>query len=253
MDDIKDIIGGSTSNQLPKLPALRVNGKTGEVLLTHLDQEKGENGYPQEVLEAPIDLIFMNIRRKLVKGDNNGLVYASSEHNQKGDVVSVYNFQTQKTEVGDSDTLREGLDLKTEQVVYALYNDKVIRVSIKGTSLRKLKESDGFYSYLQSFGENRDWYKYKTRLGVFKNEENGYYGFSFTRAKESHDKVEEVVNHVRAIASYTTAHDAQVTKQVNQPAQQAPVVSDIPLPEENQNKDFDNETIDPDDIPFNKS
>ena len=252
-NDLYNMAGGSQGASLPRLKGIRLNGNTGEIIMTHLDQEKGEDGkYKKDILEAPLDLVFIKVRRKLIEGDKDGVVRSTSEHNSTVDVVKLYDNKTKTARIGIAQDLRdENERLKTEQVVYALYNGDVVRVSIKGTSLRKLETKVGFYDYLRQFNKDKPFFFYKTRLTT-KQSEDGYYGFDYKCGTEQIDEAtrETVIAHLKEIHAQCEAHDASVGRATPQPAQSAtvPVAQETAaLPSD---PVYPTDEIDPDDIPF---
>lgn len=252
VDDLYNMAGGSQGGSLPKLPGIRIDGNNGDILLTHLDKEKDPetNKYPQEKLEGNVDVIFIKVRRKLMEGNQDGIVCSTSEHNTTGDVVKLYQ-KDGASRVGLAQDFRDENDrLKTEQIVYALYNGNLVRVSFKGTSLREINKTDGFYGYLQKFNKDKPFFFYKTRLSKVQSDK-GYYGFRYQCSSEPIDEAtkEVVIEKLKEIHAICEEYDAGITNSKPSTAP-APTQATGPVDTPSDGVQYPDDEIDPDDIPF---
>jgi len=191
-EEIDQMTGAANLNrpQLTRHKAIRLNGKTGKFIVTHLDKDKvkdaeGNERYEQEEIADPLSVVFLKVRRRLMQGSqNDGIVKYTNEHDTVNDVVTLH-IKDKGTEEGPANVLREKYDeLKTEQIVYVRWKGEVCRLSVKGLSLRGKEGTTNFYQYIS--GRN-DWYTHQTTLVPTEDKESGFYFLDF-RKKDDLDE-----------------------------------------------------------------
>lgn len=266
--------GEENFNQSPKLPlnVIRFNGKKGRFSLIKLlePKQKTDKGdrHVEEDLGERVSVVFLKVRRKLVEkrtkkpeaGDPK--IMSTNEHNSKEESVLLY--KDKGVDFGNTDVLKPKYPaLRTQQVVYAIWNGQVVRVNFKGAALgsnAKGKDVHDFYSYISSFEKNpeaRDKIKdhfYDFATNLLSIEEVGelgeYYTVTFGRGESLN---EEDMNAVKIamqdVFQYTQSLDAFYKSKIEllksgakiEVAQEIKVGVDTGYPDED---------IDPEDIPF---
>ncbi len=266
--------GEENFNQSPKLPlnAIRVNGKKGKILLVKLlePKEKTAKGdrHPEGDLGESAELVFLKIRRKLQEkrtkdpqpGDPR--LMSTNEHNSKDETVLLY--KDKGVEYGNTDTLKERYPaLRTQQIVYAIWNGQLVRLGVKGSALgskAKAKDVEDFYSYVSSFDKNPDardgvkdhFYDFITKIKVVEEvgELGEYYTLTFERGRALTDEeYADAKEKMTEVFQYTNQSDAFYKSKIDllksgvkiEVAKKDPVVPTNAYPDED---------INPDDIPF---
>jgi hypothetical protein len=225
---------------------IRLNGQDGRFELRKVkdgqvkDDKTGKLMYPTEELGFQTDMIFLRIRRKLVEKLQGRPDLApnpaySTEHNHKGEKVIL--TTPHGTEYGTSDELRQKYpNLRTQQIVYALYRGDLVRLTVKGSSLgseAKPKEIMDFYDYIASFRENlnaRDgkkdhFYDFVTELHSLKEMGNlgSYYTMSFQRGHaNSPEMMQTVAMAMKQVHEFVTASDEYYQSKIGTKALVAP-------------------------------
>lgn len=203
---LSEMSGENDAGSAPKLilNQIRFNGKKGvyvfenvkKGLIETVDPKTGKTkkSYEKVGLGETIEVIFLKIRRRLYEFRKDQKALATNEHNHAGARVTL--FGGEKIENGIASELREKYPkLRTQQVIYALYQGEMVRLIVKGASLgstTKPKDVDDFYSYLSKFqGKNDEhFYEYKTILSV--GEEEGPLGSYFVMHFAKGDKLEDL-------------------------------------------------------------
>ena len=221
--------GGGVPNV--KCDDISIQSKSGAFVRTFLTRDKENNQYPQEPIGDSIDIVFLKIRRKLVEYDTvSGMtIRNTSEHNHKGDVVTMFEGSVKQRETAE--VLKGRFpSLKTVQVIYALLVSKsgkteLVRLNVRGSSLGSFdEEGEGpmkFYRYLSSFQNDEHVWEYKTNLvavsEVFNDPVEGekqYYSIGFNRGAKLADKqLETVAAKMRDVFQQIEAYDAQFVSQ----------------------------------------
>jgi hypothetical protein len=178
------------------------------------DEQTGK--YPKKTITQagePLEVVFLKIRRVLSAYSKKATM-RTNEHNHKADLVTLYKPDGKK-EYGLATEIRDNNPtLKTQQIVYCWIpkEDKVVRVTIKGSSLGsdfKHKEKVlKFYDYLQSFGTNEHSHEFVTKITPVKEEgpQGDYFSISFVKGakldEEELVKVKDMINdlHERILA-----------------------------------------------------
>ena len=236
--NIEDLSKFSGEEYLARAPQLatnqiRLDGKKGIFKYIDIlgglvpDETTGKRKYAQTTLGESVELVFLRIRRKLIEkmkgrpGDPNTPKPASSnEHNHKTERVTLWT--PAGTEYGTSDELRVKYpNLRTHQIMYALYNNELVRLTVKGASLGSEGKADSvmdFYEYIGSFKENpgaRDgkkdhFYDFKTILTAVEETSpmGEYYAMSFKRGDANDDTTMQNVAHLmKKVHEFTTQSD----------------------------------------------
>ncbi|QDP67630.1 MAG: hypothetical protein Tp172MES00d2C118482111_24 [Prokaryotic dsDNA virus sp.] len=123
-----------------------------------------------EDLGAPIEVVFVKVRRRLIARDSQGFqVMSSSQHGHPNHVVAIWS-DNKLIDKGPAREMREKYeDLRTVQEVYALLPDgELVMVIIKGAALgskTRDKKLPTFYEYLQQLDKEGGIFMRKTILG----------------------------------------------------------------------------------------
>jgi hypothetical protein len=248
MDDLSKYSGEEHMQRAPQLVTniVRLNGQDGKFELKKVkegllqDEKTGKRAYPTEDLGQQIDLIFLRIRRKMVEKLQGRPDLApnpsyTNEHNHKSEKLIL--TAPNGTEYGTSDELRQKYpDLRTHQIVYALYQGELVRLTVKGSSLgseSKPEDIMDFYSYMGSFQNNpeaRDgkkdhFYDFVTELHSVKEmgKLGGYYTISFKRGHaNSTETMEKVGAAMKQVHKFVTECDEYYQGKIGTKAAVAP-------------------------------
>ena len=171
MATMKEMSGETERTPRLKLNQIRINGQTGEFFYKDILNPKevdGKNVFEETSLGKEVFIVFLKIRRKLVQFRDGKKPLMSQEHNSKYDKITLFGDGIQ---VAPNDVIRDKYpQLRTQQIIYSLYKDELVRVSIQGASLgskAKPKDVFDFYSYISSFksmGDEKHFYEYYTIL-----------------------------------------------------------------------------------------
>lgn len=198
-EEINKMTGADNYNrpQLTKRKSIRIDGKKGGLIITYLNEPKDEfEGYRQEIINEPINVVFLKIRRRLMQGSKDqGIVKYTNEHDDINDSVSLFIKDGEKTE-GPAKYLRElHPELKTEQIIYVRYKGEICKLSAKGLSLRGSDNTTNFYQYISN---NRDWYKFQTKIVPTQGDE--YHFIDFQRGNDlSEEQLAEVIKDIQEV------------------------------------------------------
>lgn len=229
------------------------NTKPEEIALTRTPAE-GENA-------APLSVVFLKIRRKLVeRGKGGEIIRSTNEHNHKGEVVTLYESGTKNKQTGVASDLRERFEgLRTVQIVYALlltnpHDPEVVRLVLKGSALGSEVKNDNvvkFYDYLNTFSGEDHFYNFKTILQpVIERGKKTYYTINFQRGDRLSDAGQKIaIDRMREVhVNCLEVDKARAAKVVA-----AATVDDIvpeALEDVEEGVDYPKDDINPDDIPF---
>lgn len=251
--------------RIPRLPLneIRLNGQTGKfIYINALEGKKGEEGkkkFEMTDLGEEVALVFLKIRRRLHAFRKGMRPLSSQEHNTKEDLITLYG---DGVEVSDNETLRTKYkELRTQQIIYALYKDELIRLTIKGSSLgseNKPKDVMTFYDYIASFKkDSRDDHFYECYSVLSSMREssdmNSYYTVTFKEGQkltpEEMKKVEEKMiiayNYCKEMDAFYQAKKVEdVQKNVVAAQKEEGKKGELPSVQ------YPEEEIDSEDIPF---
>lgn len=262
---LSEMSGENENGGAPKLVLnqIRFNGKKGtyfyEDVKAGLIEKDGKKTYGKTDIGNEIKITFLKIRRRLYQFRKDEKALTTNEHNHIGCRVSL--FGNDKVENGIASELREKYpQLRTQQIIYALYRGELVRLIIKGASLgskSKPKDVDDFYSYISKFsGKDEHFYEYNTILSV--GEENGdlgeYYVMHFTRGNKL-DNLDDVSSNMEIAFNYCNEADKYYVSRMPVPEklkslvtnQNRPKVEEIDTIEYPEAEDED---LSVDDIPF---
>lgn len=219
MNDLAKMSGENESGGPPKLilNQIRINGKTGNFIFEDIksgakEEEKGKKVYRKTVLGKEITVTFLKVRRKLVQFRKDKKSLTTTEHNHPGCRVVLFG---DTTESGIASEIREAYPmLKTQQIVYGLYKDELVRIIIKGASLgskNKEKTVEDFYSYIgKAFDKSKDEHFYNFETEMYSKEESGDLGSYYCASFKKGDKIEdltEVSEKMKQAYDYCMAYD----------------------------------------------
>jgi len=223
---------------------------------------KKKDEKPEEVnLGAPIKVVFLKIRRRLIERTSKGeIVCSTSEHNSKTDAVTLYVSATKEQKRGIAEDLRKQYPgLRTVQVVYALLLDgkgepELVRLTVKGASLGSEAKAEGvptFYEYISSFPDGEHMWEYVTELHpVIEEGAKTYFAIDFKRGKKldertlalAKEKLMDVALNCRKVDEARAAKFVQSAKVETASAEEHE--------EEASGIKYPTEEVNPDDIPF---
>jgi hypothetical protein len=233
---------------------------------------KPKDEKPEEIhLTKPADdkhppdaltVVFLKIRRRLIeRGKKGEILRSTSEHNHKGDVVSLFEANSKERITGIASDLREKYEgLRTVQIVYALLcvgpnEPELVKLIVKGASLgseAKAESTTDFYSYISSFNGDEHFYQYKTKLTpVLEEGQRSYYAINFERGERLSEKSYAfAVEKMKEVHAKCVEIDAARAQRVVKAA----TVDDVVLEPEEESEpatvDYPKDDINPDDISF---
>ncbi len=146
--------------QFLRTKVYRLNGETGKFQFV----EAEDKDWKWQDVGNTLLLTFIRPRRQLVDWKNG---MRTSEHNSPTDFVHLRS-KTFGTEKGIAKDLREKYpELRTEQIIYSLKDDEIIKLIVKGSSLgseNKAEDTVSYFEYLNSFGKDEHIWQYETIL-----------------------------------------------------------------------------------------
>lgn len=255
---MEEMSGERGYNRPPQLilNEIRINGNKGKFIYRDvkagLVEANGKKKYPERELPEAIEVVFLKVRRRLVqfrKGQKN---LTTNEHNHKGQVVTLFGADSGVEKEVAADLREKYQGLRTQQIVYALYNNELVRLIIRGASLGsqvKPKEEHDFYSYISSFkdeGKDEHFYEHVTELYALQEEGElgSYYCIGFRQGRKLEDPEMDIVKENMKVAfNYCTAVD-EFFGQDAEKIQKATAKEQLPTVE------YPEEDIAPEDIPF---
>lgn len=192
--DKKDIAKYSdvSASKAPKLelPEVRLDGRAGEFVFV---ETKDKDYNKTTIGSLPIKVNILKIRKRLVDF-NSG--YTTTEHVSSRDEIVLFkpkdpNDRKRGVDVErgiSSDIRTKYKNLKTEQIVYSIYDGKLVRLIVKGGSLGTPNDPNGsgFYDYLSSFDEDRHAWEYETVITPVKKKNGAvsYTAMTFAKGAE---------------------------------------------------------------------
>lgn len=261
-DEISAMTGERRRAPEMKLDQIAINGNSGVFKVLEFTKPKNTANDKIEVQEFDkgIDVVFLKIRRKLVASKMvEGKVevqFQTNEHNNKNDLVEVWG---KKSDEGTAEQMRDKYpDLKTQQIVYVRFGGKIMRLVVKGLSLKSL-ESDtqelsrplGFYDYISTFKNNEHFWQFKTKLSAeARVAESGstFQAIVFERGVAlTEEQINEVVENIKTVHAFTTKVDeyyGNTQKKTTLPvAKVAPKIGTTDV-------EYPTDDVDAEDIPF---
>lgn len=251
MSNIAEKTGATDYRKPPtlKVNEIRFKGDTGKfVYIDLLNREQGQKPDEKELGDS-LEVVFLKIRRKLsYYSKQNEKFVTTSEHNHKDETVFLFGPNIR----GRASDLREQYQmLRTQQIVYCLWNGEVVRLIVKGASLGSQAEEQlatKFYEYLQSFEGSEHVHQFKTNIGT--QDEKGKLGSYKVMDFQRGDKLDEtelkdVEAQIEKIHSVTSAQDAHYQKY-----SQEQITENEATPESEDSPEYPEEDISPEDIPF---
>lgn len=185
-------------------------------------KDKAPEDRPEKTaLGAPIEVIFVKSRRRLVARDSQGFqVMSTSQHEQPNQTVTLWE-EGKCIAKGSAKALREKYeDLRTVQETYVLYNDELMLLKTKGAALGSKTRDEKlptFYEHLQSLKDGI--FSNVTVLnGVLEEGAKKFYTptFEIGRATTDEEKL-QVLEHVRELNALFEQYDeAQKTMDVGE-------------------------------------
>ena len=257
-EEVLKMTGQNNSQAAPTmvLNEISINGNDGTIQYKNqVDRQEGEKPEVTE-LGKSINVVLLKERRKMQFFDSKLERYAQTiEHNTKFETVQAFvpNGDTYNVLTGDGDSLYEQDNrFRTVQVVYALYgeNKEVVRIHIKGLSLKSDEKATGYYDYKQSLGD-KPMYSVVTKIASAGRETKSgvKYGMDFTEATEVKDTA-YAIEKLKEVHAYTEKLDAHNRSKLPQTKEESKEYTQgTPLPKEKV-IEYPTEEINPDDIPF---
>lgn len=209
MATMKEMSGERESAPQLKLNQIRINGQTGEFLfkdILHPKEVDGRNTFEEHSLGKEVKVVFLKVRRKLVQFRTGKKPIMSQEHNSKYDKITLFGDSIL---VEDNDVIREKFPkIKTQQIIYGIYENELVRISVQGASLGSNSKSPDvfdFYSYIASFksnGENEHFYEYHTILKSIqeKGKLGPYYCMDYKRGEKMNEEEMKIVEEKMTVA-----------------------------------------------------
>lgn len=249
-----------------KLNEIRFHGTKGKFLYIDVlggKTEEGKDGKKKykttEIPGSKIEVVFLKVRRKLSQFRKGKKSLNTNEHNHKDQRVVL--FGGDKPESGIASDLREKYQgLRTQQVIYCLYEGELVRLTLRGASLgseTKDKKEFDFYSYISSFksdGKEEHFYDFVTILSPLEEEgpQGTYYCVGYKRgeelSKEMQDKAGDEM--YRAFDYCKKVDDYYATQFKARSAPKKEAGEDQSGEDDGEGIDYPKDEINPEDIPF---
>lgn len=255
---------GQQSSSLINLDEVQLNGKDGTFNIKYRTKDKVKEGdkekFEKKELGDILKVVFLKKRRKLVQRGKKGTVLRqTSEHSSSNDVVTLFNYETGKNEVGVASELRDKYpEMRTNEVMYAmdLESGTVFRLILKGSSLHMQEEVKGitlFYDYLKEFTGDDRFYKYETRLEPkpVEGQLGTIYAINFERGRMvTEDEFKLIADKIKSFNASCVAYDLKNSKggQISTPREVVELPTELPTVNLDE-IDYGDE-INVDDIPF---
>jgi hypothetical protein len=224
-EDLSQYSGETYYQRPPRMPLneISLNGNKGIYRIKNVvkgyTEVDGKKTYEETELGESIKVVFLRVRRRLAQFKKGEPTLATSEHNSKADEVAL--FGGAAVEKGLASAMRDKYPgLRTQQVVYALYNNELVRLIVKGASLgseTKAEDVMTFYDYISSFKKDAEgkkvdehFYQYETNLSAVKETSplGGYYAIKFEKGKKLDDaEMENVAVEMKKIHEFIVSVD----------------------------------------------
>jgi hypothetical protein len=140
-----------------------------------------------EALGAPIEVVFVKIRRRLVARDRTGFqIMSSTQHGNKDQIVTLWR-EGKCIATGKASELREQYpELRTIQEVYVLREGNLEMLIVKGAALGSETRDKGlpsFYQYLQSIASDGIFAHTTVLNGVKESGKKDFYTMTFAKGR----------------------------------------------------------------------
>jgi hypothetical protein len=235
------------------VPLIRFNGNTGEFRKVFYD---GTGAAQEAPLTKPIKLVILK-KRRIVSSYNANASYFTQEHNTVNDKLLLYkNIEKTVTfeAIGYGPELKQKYQqLKTHEIVYALYDGQVYKLDIKGSSVVN------YYDYLKSLSKD-DLHSFEVYTSIStskeKNESLGtwYHVMKFDKAEAvaNFDEIEKFMTIVHENTKKMDEFSASelIKKSQRGAATAAPRPTIDPEMKDFAGVAYPKEDINPNDIPF---
>lgn len=258
MPTLEEMSGEKQASPRLALNEITINGQTGSFRMRDvkgglIEGSDGKKRYAERDLGKEVEVVFLKIRRKLQAHQEGKRPLATNEHNAKTDLVTLFGHEL-GVQKGTAEQLRVQFPiLKTVQVVYALYENELVRLFVRGSSLGSKSKPEGiadFYSYISGFkknGRNDHFYECYTKL--LSLQERGKLGPYFCMTYQEGDKLSademQVVQANMTIAyDFAKEVDAYYSGDKVTAKASESVLPTVEYPED------DEEDLNPEDIPF---
>lgn len=261
MTDTSDMTGESNFKRPTRYDEVTFNGNKGEFFFRGKDTEKGDDGkYQKDSLGKEMSVVFLKIRRVLqAKYKPNTPTLRTSEHNRKGDAVTLFEGSKKIGNALADSILSKDKGLYTNQIVYCYLPEKkqVVRLIAKGSSLGSDKTAKGvmkFYDYMQSFEGDDHLHNFFTKLvPVGEEGPNGtYYAIDFQRGEKLNEAQQKLVDSlIREVHEAIQDNDKRFAVSAPDTSASLPEIQvDEEEEEESSGVKYPEEDINPEDIPF---
>ena len=264
MTDTSEMTGESNFKRPTRYDEVTFNGNKGEFFFRGKDAEKGDDGkYPKESLGKEMSVVFLKIRRVLqAKYKPNTPTLRTSEHNRKGDAVTLFEGSMKLGNVLADTILSKERGLYTNQIIYCCFfsreegKGEVARLIIKGSSLGSDKTAKGvmkFYDYMQSFKDNDHLHNFFTKLvPVGEEGPNGtYYAIDFQRGEKLSEAQQKYVDSlIKEVHEAIQENDRRFAVTAPDTQSSLPEIQADDEEEEEDGAKYPEDNINPEDIPF---
>lgn len=202
---MQDLAGEQEGGRAPKLdlPLIKFDGNTGRFSYRDLDKNESE-------IESPIGVVIVKNRKRL-ESFNDGL--STNDYTSPSQVVTLFQRNDDgkytRLATGKATDLRQQYPtLKTQEILYVVYNGELCKLTVKGTS------SSAFYEYRDVLkAENKHSFMVTTMLSSedFKGSKikKTFYNIGFTSAELTQDNAELdfIEESMTKVSEYVKASD----------------------------------------------
>jgi len=233
IDELAKYAGEEHFMKAPKLTFtdMGLDGRTGEFFT---NVKVGDKWAKKPLENDKLELVILRIRRKLSAWDDaTETIISSSEHNTPSEIIPLWKGK-KKIDSGTGYELRERhKELKTQHLVYCLYDNKdLIRLTVKGSSLgdkEKIKDIYGFYDYLNSFsrdkGEHIWMFKTSINKKLGKKGATVFYSMTFTKGEKLEEPMMlEVADKLKMLHTAFSASSLEAIKESKKEIDETPVI-----------------------------
>ena len=247
----------SQENKLLTLDELKMDSRDGKWSLKLKTKNKIQKGdrevFEKQEVSGPVDIIILRgNRRSLMKTGKLGkIIETTREFTNKNKPTMLMNFDTKVNKVvTPADIGNNGY--KSTNYVYCLYNNKLVKLVLKGGQVKtaeKIKGLNDYYTYLYSFKGDERPYQSVTRLEpvAYSTELGQFYTINFQAIKSVSDPktVDLIVENLQTVKENLEKYDSQPLN-TNTTESKA---DEFHLDMEETTVDY-GEAINPNDIPF---
>jgi len=181
INEIRAFTGEDTLMTIKKTPFIQFDAETG--IFSKVDG-KGEDGKNILIpIGKELTGVIIRVRKQIASSKSSLLKVYSNEFSSYNDVIEIFDKgANQSIACATYSQLQEKYGkevIKLSEIVYIFFEEKLWRMSVKGTSLNPL------WDYLRSFGENDTVIRYKSHLTSIddKNEFGEFKVLKFTKGE----------------------------------------------------------------------